>query len=128
MRPDPTVTYWDGETRELVPGVTLLRCGGHFAGGTVLHWADGADGKGALLSGDIVTVTPDRNLSFMRSYPNLIPLDARSVRHIADVLEAWPFDPVYGGWWDRIIASDGKAALALSVQRYLTAIGGPPID
>ena len=128
MRPDPTVMYWDGEMRQLAPGVTLLRCGGHFAGGTVLHWAGGAGGKGALLSGDIVTVTPDRNLSFMRSYPNLIPLDARSVRHIADVLEAWPFDPVYGGWWDRIIASDGKAALALSVQRYLTAIGGPPID
>jgi hypothetical protein len=94
----------------------------------MLHWADGAGGKGALLSGDIATVTPDRKLSFMRSYPNLIPLDATSVRHIAAVLEAWPFDPVYGSWWDRIIPSGGKAALALSVNRYLAAIGGPPID
>ncbi len=128
MRPGPTVTYWDGEMREVASGVTLLRCGGHFAGGTMLHWADGAGGKGALLSGDIATVTPDRKLSFMRSYPNLIPLDATSVRHIAAVLEAWPFDPVYGSWWDRIIPSGGKAALALSVNRYLAAIGGPPID
>ena len=94
----------------------------------MLHWADGADGKGALLSGDIATVTPDGNLSFMRSYPNLIPLDAGSVRHIADVLEAWPFDPVYGGWWDRIIPAGGKAALAVSVKRYLAAICGPPVD
>ena len=60
MRPDPVVAFWEGETRELCPGVTLLRCGGHFAGGTVLHWADGAGGKGALLTGDIATVTPDR--------------------------------------------------------------------
>jgi hypothetical protein len=128
MRPDPNVTFWDGEARELAAGVTLLRCGGHFAGGTVLHWAAGAGGKGALLSGDIATVTPDKNLSFMRSYPNLIPLDASSVQHIADVLSAWPFEPVYGGWWDRIILAGGKAALAVSVERYLAAINRAPID
>jgi hypothetical protein len=64
----------------------------------------------------------------MRSYPNLIPLDASSVQHIADVLEAWPFDPIYGGWWDRIIPSGGKTALAHSVQRYLAAVSRPPID
>ena len=127
MRPDPAVQFWDGDAREIAPGVTLLRCGGHFAGGTVLHWAGGAGGKGALLSGDIATVTPDRKLSFMRSYPNLIPLDAGSVRHIADVLEAWPFEPVYGGWWDRVIPSGGKEALAKSLERYLAAISGPPL-
>jgi hypothetical protein len=96
MRPDETVTFWDGETRQLTPGVTLLRCGGHFSGGTVLHWTNGAAGKGALLSGDIVRVGPDRRVSFMRSYPDLIPLDASSVRHIADVLAARQFDAIYG--------------------------------
>ena len=50
MRPDNSVVFWDGETKELSEGVTLLRCGGHFDGGTVLHWASGAGGKGALLS------------------------------------------------------------------------------
>ena len=128
MHPDPAVTFWQGETLDLLRGVTLLRCGGHFAGGTVLHWADGAHGKGALLTGDIVTVTPDRNLSFMRSYPNLIPLDAASVRHIDAVLSGLAFDAVYGGWWDRVIASGGKAALRHSVQRYLAAVSGPPRD
>ena len=64
----------------------------------------------------------------MRSYPNLVPLDAGSVRHIGDVLEAWRFDPIYGGWWDRVIASGGKAALSHSVHRYLAALGGPPDD
>ncbi len=126
MRPDPAIRFWEGETREIAPGLTLIRCGGHFAGGTVLHWAAGAEGSGALLSGDIVQVGPDKNVSFMRSYPDLIPLDASSVQHIADVLEPWPFEPIYGAWFDRVIEAGGKAAMARSVRRYLAAISGPP--
>ncbi len=38
MRPDPAIRLWDGETQELLPRVTLVRCGSHFPGGTVLHW------------------------------------------------------------------------------------------
>src|SRR3954447_2196799 len=57
MRPDPAIELWRGERRELGDGLTLLRCGGHFAGGTVLHRAHD---EGALLSGDIVQVIPDR--------------------------------------------------------------------
>jgi hypothetical protein len=125
-RRDAAIDFWEGETKPLAAGVTLIRCGGHFAGGTVLHWAEGAGGKGALLSGDIVQVGPDKKVSFMRSYPDLIPLDASSVQHIADVLESWPFDPIYGAWWERIIPSGGKQALAYSVRRYLRAISGPP--
>ena len=78
MRPDPRVEFWEGETLALGDGLTLIRCGGHFAGGTVLHWAAGAEGAGALLTGDIVQVIPDRRyVGFMYSYPNLIPLPAR---------------------------------------------------
>lgn len=128
VRPDPAIDFWEGETRELAAGITLIRCGGHFAGGTVLHWAQGAGGRGALLSGDIVQVGPDKKVSFMRSYPDLIPLDARSVQHIADVLEPWRFDPIYGAWWERIIATGGKHAMAYSVRRYLRAISAPPED
>ena len=39
MRPDPVVQFWDGPSKQLLPGVTLLHCPGHFAGGQVLHWA-----------------------------------------------------------------------------------------
>ncbi len=45
MRPDPAVTFWEGATHTLLPGLTLVHCGGHFAGGTVLHWAEGAAGR-----------------------------------------------------------------------------------
>ncbi len=51
MRPHPAIVFWHGETHDLAPGLTLIRCGGHFPGGTVLHWAAGAQGKGALLTG-----------------------------------------------------------------------------
>jgi glyoxylase-like metal-dependent hydrolase (beta-lactamase superfamily II) len=126
MRGDPAIEFWEGDTKEIAPGITLIRCGGHYEGGTVLHWAAGSGGRGALLSGDIVQVGPDKKVSFMRSYPDLIPLDAGSVRHIAEMLEPWPFDPIYGAWFERIIPSGGKEALAYSARRYLAAISGPP--
>src|SRR3970040_471330 len=50
-RPDPLVEHWDGETYALPGSLTLLRLGGHFDGGTVLHCPSGAEGRGALLSG-----------------------------------------------------------------------------
>ena len=128
VRPDPAVAFWDGETKRLAEGVTLIRCGGHFAGGTVLHWRQGGGGKGALLSGDIVQVGPDRKVSFMRSYPDLIPLDAGTVSKIAGILEPWPFDPIYGAWWDRVISTGGKEAMAYSVRRYIAAVSGPPVE
>src|SRR5690606_29461653 len=35
VRPDPAISFWTDETLALMPGVTLIRCGGHFAGSTV---------------------------------------------------------------------------------------------
>ncbi len=129
MRPDPALHFWDGDTRHPadvgVDGVTLIRCGGHFEGGTVLHWATGADGRGALLSGDIIQVVPDRRwVSFMRSYPNLIPLDAASVRRVVAAVEPYEYDRVYGAWWGMNVERDGKGAVERSAARYVEAMGG----
>src|SRR6266851_2651856 len=49
--------------------LTLVRLGGHFDGGTVLHWADWSEGRGVLLSGDVLQVVPSGHVSFMWSYP-----------------------------------------------------------
>jgi len=125
MRSDPAVKFWEGDTLPLANGVTLIRCGGHFAGGTVLHWAQGGDGHGALLSGDIVQVLPNRNfVSFMRSYPNFIPLSAPAVERIGALLEPYLFDIIYGAWFDRIVPRNGKAIVRNSIARYVAAIGG----
>jgi glyoxylase-like metal-dependent hydrolase (beta-lactamase superfamily II) len=84
MRSAPCLELWRGETKEISPGLTLIRTGGHFPGGTVMHWAQGAGEKGALLSGDLLQVTADRKfVSFMWSYPNFIPLGSKAVAAIA---------------------------------------------
>jgi glyoxylase-like metal-dependent hydrolase (beta-lactamase superfamily II) len=128
MRPDPAVQLWSG-TREVLPGVTLVQCGGHFPGSAVVHWRDGAEGHGALLVGDTVTVVPDtRYVSFMRSYPNLIPLPARDIEHIRHVLAPHRYDRIYGGWWDRVTTRDGQAAVQRSADRYLRWLHGDAPD
>ncbi|MBA2276535.1 MAG: MBL fold metallo-hydrolase [Chloroflexia bacterium] len=125
MRPDPAVTFWEGARHELPGGLTLIRCGGHYAGGTVLHWPRGADGRGALLTGDIVQVVQDRRyLSFMYSCPNLIPLPGTLVQRIVDRLEPFAFDRIYGAWWPTVVDHDGKAAVARSAARYVKALDG----
>jgi hypothetical protein len=123
QRADAAIVEWEGE-REVLPGVTLIQTGGHFEGSAVVHWAAGADGKGALLVGDTITVVPDvRSVSFMRSYPNLIPLPASEIRRIVATVTPYAFDRIYGGWWDRVTPSDGRAAVERSARRYLRWIG-----
>ncbi len=125
MRPAPAMRFWSGDTHHVLPGVTLIRCGGHFPGSTVLHWADGADGRGALFTADTITVVADRRwVSFMYSYPNTIPTDERAVRRIVAAVEPYPFDIVYGGWRGRVVSPDAKAAVARSADRYIRHLRG----
>jgi hypothetical protein len=129
MRPDPAIRFWEGGTRTLddvgVADVTLVRCGGHFAGATVLHWPAGAEGRGALLAGDVIQVVPDtRWVSFMRSYPNLLPLAPAAVERIAAAVAPYAYDRLYGAWWDLHVAHDARQAVARSAVRYLAAVRG----
>lgn len=122
-RPDTAYVFWEGETCQLLDGLTLIRCGGHFRGSDVLHWPAGAEGRGALLTGDTIQVVRDnRYVSFMYSYPNLIPLNARAVQHIVEAIEPFAFDRIYGGWWDSIVETNAKTAVRRSAERYVKAI------
>jgi glyoxylase-like metal-dependent hydrolase (beta-lactamase superfamily II) len=125
MRPDAAIKFWDGETFALMPDVTLIRCGGHFPGAACLHWAKGAGGRGIVCSADTLTVTVDRKfLSFMRSYPNIIPLSAKQVQSIGAAMAPFAYDTIYGHYFDRVIRSGAKEAMQVSVDRYVAAIGG----
>ena len=120
MRPDPAIRFWSGATHPLPGGLTLIHAPGHFDGAAMLHWPAGADGQGALLSGDIIQVAADRQTAgFMRSYPNWLPLGPAGVRRIADAVAPFAFARVYGAFPDREIMADGKAAVARSVARAL---------
>jgi glyoxylase-like metal-dependent hydrolase (beta-lactamase superfamily II) len=123
-RLDSVVNFWEGDILELTEGINLIRCGGHFPGSSVLHWANGAEGQGVLLASDTLQVRPDKGLTFMHSYPNLIPLDAVTVQQIADTLRPWPFETIYGGWWERVITANAKQVMAKSVEQYINAVTG----
>ena len=122
-RPDPAVTFWAGDTHPVADGLTLVRCGGHFEGGTVLHWTAGAGGLGAILSGDIVKVSMDRrSVSVMRSYPNLIPVGPSAIRRVEAALAPLAYQRIYGAWTGHQILEGAQDAVARSLARYLAAI------
>jgi hypothetical protein len=118
VRDDTEIRWWSEEIEPL-PGLHLVQCGGHFDGSAVLVWDAGADSRGAAFVGDTATVVRDRNVSFMRSYPNLIPLPAATVERVAARVTLHPFDRIYGGWWDSVVDSGGHDAIALSAARYV---------
>ena len=125
MRPCANIVFWKGKQERLFGNLTLIRCGGHFDGGTVLHWADGEEGAGALLTGDIIQVVQDRRfVSFMWSYPNYIPLPTSAVNRIVQSVRPFGFKRIYGAWWDAIVENDGKAVVKRSAARYLKALSG----
>jgi hypothetical protein len=124
QRPSPRIEWFDDEA-EPVTGLTVARIGGHFDGAAILHWPDGSDGRGAILTGDTVSVVQDRDwVSFMWSFPNLIPLDEATVADVARRVSRFAFDRVYGGWWGRIVVQDGGEAVRRSAQRYIDRMRG----
>ena len=125
MRPDPHIKFWNGNTLQLQQDITLIKVGGHFEGATACHWMSGSNGLGALLTGDVIQVVPDKPwVSFMYSYANLIPLSVAQVRHIVDAVEPYNFDRIYGAWWKSVIPSNAKNTVRSSAERYIGAIEG----
>lgn len=123
MSQDPTINFFDASEIELFPGITVIHCGGHFDGSTVLHWAEGAEGRGVLMSGDTLQVAADRkHVSFLYSYPNMIPLSPVKVRDIAGTVLRYKFDRVYGIHWNSIIEYGGESAISRSVDRYIKMV------
>ncbi len=123
MQPGPAIRYWDGDRFDLAPDLTLLRCGGHFPGSTVLYRA-GPDGQpGALFTGDTIKVVADRRyVTFMYSYPNDLPLGEQAVQRIVASVAPLAFDRLYDGWTE--VAGDAKASVTRSAQRYISHLRG----
>jgi hypothetical protein len=118
QRNGAAIEFWDGFSKPVLKDLTLVHCGGHFAGGTVLHWKRG----GALLTGDVLQVCPDRkHYGFMYSYPNYIPLGPAAIHNIARSLEPYEFDNAYGAFGNSILGG-AKEAVRISAERHLRAI------
>ena len=128
MRPDPSVHFWKGEKQTLLGSLPLIRTGGHFEGYQVLLWPAGAGGRGALMAGDQPQICMDpKQVSFMWSYPNYIPLNATTIRQVMSYLEPLEYDRIYGAFFVRgkgIVPTNGKEVARRSADRYLKAIQG----
>ncbi len=122
MRPSQRLQFWSGDTKPLLDGLTLVRAGGHYPGGTVLHWRDGAEGRGAMLTGDILQVVPSGWVSFMWSFPNFIPLSAGSVQRVAAAVAPYQYDRIYGAFFGRVVRKDAAAVTARSAERYVASL------
>jgi len=122
-RPDDAIQTWRGR-HQLAPGLALVELGGHFTGSSVVHWAAGADGGGVLLSSDTIHSNPDRaTTTFLRSYPNRIPLSPAVVERITRGAEALGFDRLYDNF-GRGITHDAAGAVRRSADRYIAWVSG----
>ncbi len=121
-RPDPVIRLWEN-VEELLPGLAMHQCGGHFAGSSVVRWPSGSQGRGALLTGDTIAIGRDRkSVNAMRSYVNNIPLPARAIRRIMDTVAPLAFDRMYGAF--AVIDSGAKDITAPTLQRYIDWVDG----
>lgn len=125
QRPDPVIRPWSGASPRLPGGLELVRTGGHFAGSQVLWWPAGAGGRGALLSGDEPNVCADtRWVTFMRSYPNYIPLATGEAEAVVAALRPLAFDRIYGWLPERVMRHGAKPSLERSLERHARALRG----
>ncbi|GAM12895.1 MBL fold metallo-hydrolase [Mesobacillus selenatarsenatis] len=123
-RPSDRIIFWSGDSLELDAGITLYRLGGHFSGGSVLHWENDVSKQGVLLTGDIIQIVADRQwVSFMYSYPNLIPLPANKVQEMAAKVSVLKFDRIYNAF-HRVIMEDAHQSVQNSAKRYIEALEG----
>lgn len=121
-RPDPAIRLWSG-VLEVLPGLTFIQCGGHFAGSSVAHWAAGAHGQGALLTGDTIQIGADRSsVNAMRSYVNNIPLPERSIRRILQAIDPWDYDRIYNAF--AVIGRGAGPIVGRSLERYIAWLRG----
>lgn len=130
MRPDDAIEYFSGDSIEPVPGLTIIRTGGHFPGAMVLHRAGDPDAAeperrdGVLFSGDIISIVADPKwVTFMYSYPNRIPLDPATVRRMVEFVTPYPFERIHDAF-DKHVVADGSAVVQRSADRYIAHILG----
>jgi glyoxylase-like metal-dependent hydrolase (beta-lactamase superfamily II) len=120
MRDSPAIRLWHGDELTIAPCIRLIRLGGHFPGGTVLHWDTN---EGVLLTGDIVQVTPGADaVSFMWSYPNMLPLPAAVVEDMVRRLREIRFNRLYGAFEGKNIRDNASAIVQRSGEKYLACL------
>ncbi|GAB4821709.1 hypothetical protein N2152v2_008755 [Parachlorella kessleri] len=125
MRPSPRLSFWTGESKQLMPGAEIIRLGGHFPGSSVLLWRDGSEGCGSVFAGDTLFPTPDQKwVSIMYSFPCLVPLPAQQATRIRRRLEGYSFECLYGAFPHTLVPAGAADVVQRSLQRYSDMLEG----
>jgi len=112
--------FWEGNRKLLWDDMQLIHTGGHFQGSAVLYLPHHGK-RGSLLTADTIYVARDRkSVSFMYSYPNLIPLPKDTIEQIYERVKELQYETIRGAFDGQVIATNAKEALRRSVQRYLS--------
>lgn len=123
QRPDASITAVEGAVH-LEQDAELVTLGGHFPGSMVLHWTSGAQGCGVLLAGDTIMVNSDRaTTSFMRSYPNRLPLSGTTVERMMATLGDRRYDRIWSNFGNAI-TQDADEHVAASARRHVAWVSG----
>lgn len=81
-----------------------------------------------MLSGDSIgPVARQGWVTFMRSFPNYLPLSANVVRRIAASVADLDFDRMYGNF-GQVISAGAHSAVQTSAQRYAEWVSGAHDD
>lgn len=119
----PAIRLYDGEA-EPVPGIRVRQVGGHFPGSSVGLWRSPVDGGLVLLGSDSISPVARQGwVTFMRSFPNYLPLSARAVRTVASRVADLDIERIQGSFGQRT-GSDGARAIAGSAERYADWVSG----
>jgi hypothetical protein len=117
-RPDPVIDYWSDEA-EPVPGVRVVRLGGHMPSSAVALTPDGS-----LLAGDTISGSLDPHwLSFQRNFPRHVPMSAAVVQRLVDQLRPYTFDRLYTLGGDAI-EHDAYLVIERSARRHIRWVSG----
>jgi hypothetical protein len=77
-----------------------------------------------VLAGDTVFPGPSgRWVTFMRSYPNSIPMSAAVVERVAAAVAERDFDRIYGNFGN-VIRHDARDVVLRSAERYAAWVRG----
>lgn len=101
--------------------------GGHVPGNCVVHW-DGRDGAEVLLSGDTISLHPDRRtVAFMCSFPDRIPLSGAVALRVAEAAAAHPFARISGNF-ENVVPRDARQTVRDSARRHAAWTDGEHDD
>lgn len=124
---------WVHNVASLEDGVTMIQCGGHFPGSSVLHWdrslepefeSDKHCRTGIILCSDTAMIQPtQQGFTFQWSVPNMIPLNPHEMKGIADRLRDVPFEQATSTWPHRFVRKNAREILLDSIQKQLHHMG-----